>query len=99
MFFKAKPVSVPKTLEHWYGDMAAVARLREILEDPTFQLACASLCAAAAPNATSVTNTADHNAARLNWLAGYNDAFRDLQKLTKIPTSYSDLPEEWAYIS
>jgi hypothetical protein len=100
MFFKQKAVALPKSLEHWYGDLVAVDRLREVLEEPALQVAIATLCAAAAPSAIAlVGTTGDHNAARLNWLAGYHDAFRDLVKLTRLPARATELPAEWSHIA
>lgn len=99
IFSRNRKPAIPKTLEHWYADMAAVSKLREMLDDPTLQLAINTLCAAAMPNGSVSLRAGEINAATLNWLAGYNDAFRDLQKLTKLPNHLSDLPDEWTYIS
>jgi hypothetical protein len=100
MFFnRGKKSATPKSLEHWYADMAAVERLRELLADPVLQLAVNTLCAGSAPNGTTIKRDNETNAAAMNWLAGYNDAFRDLQKLTKLPNHLSDLPAEWSHVS
>jgi hypothetical protein len=100
MFCKQKPIPLPKSLEHWYGDLVAVDRLRAVLEDPALQVAIATLCAAAAPSAIALAGTSgEQNAARLSWLAGYHDAFRDLVKLTRLPARATELPAEWSHIA
>lgn len=95
MFFD-KPV-VPKSLEHWYNDPYAVTRLREILDDPIYQLACATLTQAAQPTFSNVVSGTGNNE-RLCWLGGYVDFHRDLQKLTKAPTSRANVLDEWSHI-
>lgn len=94
--FAQKPV-VPKALDHWYRDIASVERLREILEDPTFQLACASLMNAALPSFPNVVSGTGNNE-KMCWLGGYSDFARDLKKLTVLPNSRSEMPE-WEHLS
>jgi hypothetical protein len=89
--------TVPKPIHHWFLDPVSVNRLREILEDPVFQLAAATLMQSAAPSFTSSVGTQFNNE-RLCWLAGYGDFVRDLQKLTKMPVDKGGL-QEWAHIS
>jgi hypothetical protein len=96
MFFRKKPV-LPKPLAHWYQDIQAVEGLRELLDDPILQTAIATLQAAASPTLANSLDAAA-NSLRLSWLAGYNDAFRDLQRLTVLPKPYTELPESWDYI-
>lgn len=91
----SKP-TVPKPLEHWFNDLSSVSRLREILEDPAFELASATLLAAASPTYSNLTDT-DRNAQRQAWLAGYHDFANDLLKLTKAPLSKGRNVEEWSH--
>lgn len=91
----SKP-TIPKSLEHWYLDAKAVDDLRGILEEPSLQTAIATLLSAAAPTLGNSLD-AEANSLRLSWLAGYNDAFRDLVRLTIAPRRNQDL-ESWAHI-
>ena len=91
----SKP-ALPKSLEHWFLDPNLVEGLRAALEDPVLQTAIASLLSAAAPSLGNALD-ADKNSLRLSWLAGYNDAFRDLHKLTVQPRRAQDV-ESWAHI-
>jgi hypothetical protein len=93
----ARKVTAPKPLEHWFGDIAAISRLREIISDPVYQLACATLSAAAQPTYSSIVSGASNNE-RLCWLGGYSDFYRDLQKLTVSPVSKAAVMEEWSHI-
>lgn len=92
-----RKVTAPKPLEHWFNDITAVTRLREILDDPIYQLACATLTNAAQPTYSSIVASSGNNE-RICWLGGYNDFYRDLQKLTKAPTTRNNVPEEWSHI-
>ena len=92
----SKP-TIPKPLEHWFNDIAAVERLREILSDPIYQSACATLVQAATPTFATIVGNQSNNE-KLCWLGGYTDFLRDLQKLTKAPITRQDA-EEWAHIS
>lgn len=96
--FKAPKVSLPKPLSHWYMDLAAIDQLRALLDDPVFQTAVATLKESAAPYAGSMSHDPVQNAMRLSWLAGYHDAFKDLTKLTKLPSKPQQIPEEWMHI-
>jgi hypothetical protein len=98
MLFR-KPV-VSKTLTHWYADPMAVARLRELLADPVFLTACATLSAAAQPaHFATRTLSPESRAASFDWLAGYHDFLRDLEKLTRIPDTGRQMIEEWTHIT
>jgi len=92
-----RKITTPKPLDHWFNDIAAVTRLREILDDPIYQLACATLTQAAQPTYSSIIAGGNNNE-RICWLGGYVDFYRDLQKLTKAPTARSTVPEEWSHI-
>lgn len=98
MFFR-KPV-LPKTLQHWFQDPIAVARLRELLADPVFLVACATLNAAAQPaHMATRAQSPEQLASSFVWLAGYNDFLRDLEKLTRMPDSGRTNIEEWKHIT
>jgi hypothetical protein len=94
------PPCLPKSLEHWFADMTNVEKLRDLLRDPVFQTAAASLISAAQPAYACTIQPTEINDRRQAWLAGYNDAFRDLLKLTKapVPRAGSTLPDEWSHI-
>ena len=92
--------ALPKTLAHWFQDPVAVIRLRELLADPVFLTACATLSAVAQPaHAATRTLSPESRAASFDWLAGYHDFLRDLEKLTRIPDSGRQFVEEWNHIS
>jgi hypothetical protein len=98
MLFR-KPV-LPKLLRHWYQDPLAVTRLREIVSDPVFLTACATLSAVAQPaHAASRGLDGDKKAASFDWLAGYHDFLRDLEKLTHLPAEGPQSLEEWKHIT
>lgn len=90
--------TVPKPLKQWFLDPVAVDRLREILDDPVFQVACATLHNAALPSFNTVNNTPEGNSNRLAWLAGYRDFANDLQSLTKLPQTKDYSVAEWEHI-
>jgi hypothetical protein len=88
--------STPKPLDQWFNDIVSVSRLREIIEDPTFQLASATLLAAAQPSYRNLSSS-EQNSLRQAWLAGYNDFANDLMKLVKAPANRNQVPEEWSH--
>lgn len=92
-----RKATVPRPLEQWFNDITVVTRLREILNDPVYQLACATLTQAAQPTYSGIVS-ATGNSERICWLGGYIDFQRDLEKLTKAPTTRNAVPEEWAHI-
>lgn len=96
MFFD-KP-ALPKSIAHWFADPILVTRLREIISDPVFQTACATLTEQAQPTFSNVVNSSNNNELRC-WLAGYTDFVRDLTKLTKVPVDKREQANEWAHIS
>lgn len=89
--------AIPRPLEHWFQDITAITDLRTLLENPVFQQASSTLLHAALPSFASLTEP-DKNAVRLAWLAGYQDAFKDLHALTKMPTTRSAVAQEWGHI-
>lgn len=95
--FRRKP-TIPKPLEHWFGDLPSISRLREILDDPVFRTAAATLLAAAQPSYRSIV-TPEQNNLRQAWLAGYNDFFNDLETLVKAPKGSGPMPEEWSHFN
>lgn len=97
MFFR-KP-ALPKSVEQWFRDPVAVSRLREIIADPVFQTACATLSVAAQPGHGATRSLCpEKRASSFDWLAGYHDFLRDLEKLTRIPDRTADQLEEWKHI-
>lgn len=98
MLFK-KP-AVPKSIKHWYDNPQAVIQLRELLDNPIFLTACATLSAAAQPaHMATHALSPEKQAASFAWLAGYSDFLRDLEKLTRMPDSARQSFEEWNHIT
>jgi len=93
--------AIPRKLEQWFQDPIMVSRLREILSEPAFQVAQATLLDAALPSYAHLNRPAENNELRHSWLAGYRDALRDLQALTVAPAGKSGslLPEEWSHLN
>lgn len=96
---KATPaVALPKLLDHWFLNPESANRLRDILDDPVFQTAVATLKEAAGPTSLTLTTDQTANSNRLSWYAGYRDAFNDLAKLTKIPNNTKQTNDEWMHL-
>lgn len=95
----SKP-ALPKLLKHWYANPQAVTQLREILDNPVFLTACATLSAVAQPaHMATHALSPEKQAASFNWLAGYHDFLRDLEKLTRMPASDWAATPEWNHIT
>ena len=92
----SRKVTAPKPIEHWFRDPQYIERMREIVSDPIFQHACATLLAAALPSFRNADN-AESNSLRHSWLAGYRDALNDLVSLTNAPNKPTSLPDEWSH--
>lgn len=92
-----KKINVPIPLNRWFNDIKAVEDLRLLLESEAFQTAVAILKDAAAPSYSTLSN-GDLNNLRHAWYAGYGDFVKDLQKLTKLPTTQQQSLEEWTHI-
>jgi hypothetical protein len=90
-----KPV-VPQTIERWFSDPTQVSALRDVLENPAFETAAATLLSAARPTFVNLVDT-ERNAIRQAWLAGYHDFVNDLLKLTKAPPRKGTTVEEWSH--
>lgn len=87
------------SVKRWFANQSCVERLREILEDPVFQQACAVLQAANQPVAAVRMDPAEA-AARYQWLAGFNDFERGLVMLTMYPEAqHGPTPTEWDYLT
>jgi len=101
MLFR-KPV-IPRPLHVWFQDPLSAIRLRELVTDPVFLSACATLSALAQPTfGVSQKRTGEQRAAAFDWLSGYHDFLRDLEKLTKLPEPArhsQGLPDEWSHTS
>ena len=94
-----KKTTVPVKLEHWFNDLKSVTRLREIIDDPSLQQAIAILKEASGPTVTSLDTDPQANSHKLAWYAGYRDAFNDLEKLTRRPsTTKTNQPDEWTHL-
>ena len=100
--FANKPTP-PLPLEHWFGDANNVECLRTLLESPAYARAAATLIGAAQPSFREIISDDDTARRRQAWLAGYNDAFKDLLKLTQTrntpdAAARANALEEWAHI-
>lgn len=100
LFPGREPVALPRVLGNWFADQGSVSRYREMVTSPVFRTAEATLTAAAQPTQRDLRGTPEEVARRMAWLAGYQDAFRDLQRLAHSPaeTPADELRDEWGYI-
>ena len=89
----------PKPIHHWFLNPVAITRLREITEDPVFQLACATLLAAAMPTRHSTSSDPERNSLAHSWLAGYRDFQNDLAALTVMPGPKGPPADEWLHVT
>lgn len=96
MLFNKPTVPVP--IEKWFSNPDAVDRLRVIVNDPYFQLACATLLAASLPTRAS-TMDPQRNVQLHSWLAGYGDFISDLNKLSRTPPRTRAEIQEWEHIA
>jgi hypothetical protein len=89
-----------KTLNRWFGSVALVEKLREIVATESFMVAVAVLKNATKPTfRTTMARTPEENAARFAWYAGYCDALDDLEKLAVTPANKPQSePVEWTHI-
>jgi len=93
---KKNKLVLPVPLNRWYNDLADVDRLREILADESFQRAVATLKELSLPTASVLSPDTTANSNKNIWLAGYCDFVKDLEKLTKQPTTNQTKQiEEW----
>lgn len=94
-----KRTPLPVSLDRWYSDIKAVEELRSMLESETLQTAVATLKEISGPTHSTIS-TPDDNNLRFAWCAGYRDAFSDLIKLTKFPTTNKTqiTDTEWTHI-
>jgi hypothetical protein len=105
-FFRSKKPAAPPTVfpvpaALWFGDLASVQELRDMVNSRAFQKAMATLQALSNPLTSTVTDDPVRMAHRYAWLTGYHDAFRDLVRLTKLPEVevVAEGDEEWGYIN
>lgn len=95
----AKKIAVPIKLERWFNDIKSVAHLQELIDDPVFQQAVAILKEASGPTVTALDTDPQANSHKLAWYAGYRDAFNDLEKLTRRPSTHKpNQPDEWTHL-
>lgn len=92
-----KKITLPVPLNRWFNDVKAVEELRAVLDSEPFQTAVAILKESASPTYGSLSDTETNNL-RLSWYAGYVDFAKDLQKLTKLPSTQQQTLEEWNHI-
>lgn len=93
-----KKIALPVPLDRWFNDIKSVEELRAVLESESFQTAVAILKEISGPSHATLSN-ADDNNLRLAWYAGYRDAFTDLAKLTKFPSTTTPTTNtEWTHI-
>lgn len=96
-------ITVPMPVAYWFANPDLAKALRELVRQPLLQKAIAVLKEAAQPSMHGMLESGDDRAARYMWLAGYMDAFKDLDKLTKPDPSKDqmakDTPEPWSHIS
>ena len=74
--FAHKPI-LPVTIDRWFNDVNSAPRLRELVENPYFELAVATLLSAARPTFANLSDP-ERNSQRQAWLAGYHDFANDL---------------------
>jgi hypothetical protein len=92
--------ALPKSIQHWYASPQAAIQLRELLDNPIFLTACATLSAAAQPaHMATHALSPEKQAASFAWLAGYHDFLRDLEKLTRMPSEGPLATPEWDHIT
>lgn len=94
-----KKIPLPIPLERWYNDIKAIEELREMLDSEALQTAIAILKEISGPSHATLSSSDDNNL-RLAWYAGYRDAFTDLAKLAKFPTTTKTQATntEWTHI-
>lgn len=95
-----KKIPLPIPLDRWYNDIKSVEELRDMLDSEALQTAIAILKEISGPTHASLSN-ADDNNLRFAWCAGYRDAFTDLAKLAKFPSTSpktQDTNTEWTHI-
>lgn len=95
------PLPIPLT--RWYGDPTNALALRDCLSNPMFRVAQATLLDVAMPSITGMPMDVEARALRHAWLAGYRDAFRDLDRLTHVAPKPEEDPqknmlEEWGHV-
>ena len=95
-----KKTKVPIPLNRWFSNIEAIEELRTILDSDPYQQAVAILKDSASPNHSSLTLNPEANSQRFAWLAGYRDAFADLERLTQLPsTKTTNTTDEWMHLS
>jgi hypothetical protein len=95
-----KKLKVPIPLNRWFSNIKGVEELRELLDSEAYQQAVAILKDSASPNHGSLSLSPEANSQRFAWLAGYRDAFADLERLTQLPTTKTtNTTDEWMHLS
>lgn len=93
------PATCPVSLKSWFQDTGTVSSYREIVRSEAFLKAVATLSDLAAPSSRNTNGPSEEVARRAAWLAGYEDAFRDIQRMAEEPTApiHANM-DDWGYI-
>ena len=98
-----KPLTLPAPLSRWYANDKLALALRDHVESTPFLLAQATLIDSVQPSLQGLPPELEQRAAQLAWLAGYRDAFRDLERLSEVKPHPEEDPtknmlEEWSHV-
>jgi len=97
MFNKRPTLPVP--LARWQKDLTAIDELREIVSSETYRVAIATLKETSLLTGETIMQADKLTVNRANWLAGYYDAFRDIERLTKLTDTKTQANlNEWTHI-
>lgn len=77
--FVTPPLPLPLTMGAWYSSEEHPLALRQILQEPTLQLALATLLERARPTQRGIAAPQANADSLLGWYAGYCDAIEDLR--------------------
>ena len=96
-----KKLKVPIPLNRWFSNIEGIEELRALLDSDAYQQAVAILKDSESPNHASLTLNPEANSQRFAWLAGYRDAFADLERLTQLPNTKTttNTTDEWMHLS
>ena len=100
---EAPQPALPSPLNRWFKNVSNQKELREIIDNPLFLTAVASLKEHYRPHRGSIKVEDGLNSSNLAWYAGFCDAFQELEKLGH-PTVNSQMTttptqnEEWTHI-
>jgi hypothetical protein len=98
---EAPPSRLLKAPSHaqWFQNIGNIERLREILTDPVFSAAVNLLLNSSRLTSADLFKVPAMIPLRAATVAGYNDFYLDLEKLTRAPENFNPtLPDEWSHI-